>query len=100
VPTPSDENVPQGDAVGGSNARPAKWHEQIWRNARRIVVFVIGSTVLLIGIIMVVAPGPAFVVIPLGLSILATEFAWARWLLKRSKEKLKQYTSIDLGNGD
>lgn len=88
-PTPEEsENAEQ--------ARPAKWHEQIWRNARRIVIFVIGSTVLLIGVVMIVAPGPAFIMIPLGLSILATEFAWARWLLKHSKEKLKQYTSIDL----
>lgn len=53
----------------------------LYRQARRIVIFVIGSTVLLIGIVMIVGPGPAFVVIPLGLAILATEFVWARkWL--------------------
>jgi hypothetical protein len=40
-----------------------------------------GSTVILIGIIMIVTPGPAIIVIPAGLAILATEFAWARrWL--------------------
>ncbi len=49
--------------------------------ARRIVIAIIGSTVLLIGIVLLVTPGPAFVVIPVGLAILATEFAWARhWL--------------------
>jgi len=49
--------------------------------ARRIVVAIIGTTVLLIGIVLLVTPGPAFVVIPVGLAILATEFAWARhWL--------------------
>ncbi len=38
-------------------------------------------TVLLIGTAMIVLPGPAIVVIPIGLAILATEFAWARrWL--------------------
>lgn len=37
-----------------------------------------GGTVLLIGIAMIVTPGPAILVIPIGLGILATEFAWAR----------------------
>ena len=41
---------------------------------RRVVIAVIGFTVLLIGVAMVVLPGPAVVVIPLGLAILATEF--------------------------
>ena len=49
-----------------------------YRVARRVTVFVIGSTVLLIGIVFLVTPGPAFVVIPAGLGILAIEFAWAR----------------------
>ena len=51
--------------------------------ARRIVVAVFGGTVLLIGIAMVVLPGPAIIVVPLGLGILGLEFAWARtWLRK------------------
>ncbi|MFL6598372.1 MAG: PGPGW domain-containing protein [Chthoniobacterales bacterium] len=38
---------------------------------------------MLIGIALHVLPGPAFVVIPVGLAILATEYAWARrWLIK------------------
>jgi tellurite resistance protein TerC len=49
--------------------------------ARRIAVSVIGGTVILIGVAMIVLPGPAMVVIPLGLGILGLEFAWARrWL--------------------
>jgi len=55
------------------------------RTARRLIVLVIGSTVLLIGLALLVLPGPAFVVIPLGLAILATEFRWARNLLRRLK---------------
>lgn len=51
--------------------------------AKRIIVGVIGGTVTLIGIALIVLPGPAFIVIPIGLSILATEFLWAkRWLRK------------------
>jgi uncharacterized protein (TIGR02611 family) len=52
---------------------------------RRAIVGVIGFTVLLIGIAMIVLPGPAFLVIPLGLAILATEFVWAEVLLKKAK---------------
>jgi tellurite resistance protein TerC len=51
--------------------------------ARKPFVAVVGGTVLLVGIALIVLPGPAFIVIPLGLAILATEFAWAqRWLKK------------------
>jgi tellurite resistance protein TerC len=41
--------------------------------------------VVLIGIALIVLPGPAFIVIPIGLAILATEFAWARRALARAK---------------
>ena len=43
--------------------------------ARRIAVAVIGGTIVLVGIAMVVLPGPAIVVIPLGLGVLGLEFA-------------------------
>lgn len=58
------------------------------KQARRLVVAVIGGTVLIAGIVMIVTPGPAVVVIPLGLAILATEFIWARHLLHRVKEHI------------
>ena len=52
-----------------------------YRQARRIVIGVIGGTVVAIGIAMLVLPGPAFIVIPTGLGILSLEFAFARrWL--------------------
>lgn len=50
---------------------------------RKLIVGVIGSTVVLFGLALIVLPGPAVVVVPLGLAILATEFAWARRLIKR-----------------
>jgi len=49
---------------------------------------VAGFTVLIIGVAMIVLPGPAVVVIPLGLLILATEFIWARTLLTTVKERV------------
>lgn len=58
-------------------------HRDNIKAVRRVIVSVIGATVLLIGIALLVLPGPAFVVIPAGLAILATEYAWARrWLRK------------------
>jgi uncharacterized protein (TIGR02611 family) len=59
-----------------------------YKQARRVVVAVVGGTVVLIGVVMIVTPGPAVVVIPLGLAILATEFVWAKRLLQRVKEKV------------
>ena len=56
------------------------------RFARKVAVAVIGTTVLAFGIALIVLPGPAFIVIPLGLAILATEFVWARRLLRRVKQ--------------
>lgn len=54
-----------------------------YRWARRIVVGMIGGTILLIGVAMVVLPGPAILVIPIGLGVLGLEFAFARhWLRK------------------
>ncbi len=52
---------------------------------RKLVYSVVGVTVVLIGIAMLVLPGPAVVVIPLGLAILASEYAWARRIIRRGK---------------
>jgi uncharacterized protein (TIGR02611 family) len=55
------------------------------RHAKRVITAVVGFTLILIGLVMTVLPGPAFLVIPLGLAVLATEFVWARRLLKKVK---------------
>jgi uncharacterized protein (TIGR02611 family) len=55
---------------------------------KRIAVMVIGGTVLIIGMLLIVLPGPAFIVIPLGLTILAVECAWARRLLRSARAVL------------
>ncbi|MCU0759391.1 MAG: PGPGW domain-containing protein [Steroidobacteraceae bacterium] len=65
-------------AAGGSS--PYRW-------AKRIAVTLLGSSVLLVGLAMLVLPGPAFVVIPAGLAILGLEYAWARAWLARVKAK-------------
>jgi hypothetical protein len=55
------------------------------KQAKRVAAAVIGFSVLLVGLAMIVLPGPAIVLIPLGLGILATEFLWATRLLNRIK---------------
>jgi uncharacterized protein (TIGR02611 family) len=61
----------------------SRWHLDDIKVVRRVIVSVVGVTVLLIGIALLVLPGPAFVVIPVGLAILGTEYAWARRWLKK-----------------
>jgi len=58
-------------------------------HAKRLIIIVIGFTVLIGGIVMIVLPGPAILVIPIGLAILATEFVWAKKLLVRVKERIE-----------
>ncbi|HEX8160060.1 MAG TPA: PGPGW domain-containing protein [Solirubrobacteraceae bacterium] len=53
----------------------------------RILYILVGFTLLLGGIAMLVLPGPAFVVIPIGLALLSLEFAWAEKLLERAIEQ-------------
>ncbi|MCU0345236.1 MAG: PGPGW domain-containing protein [Ignavibacterium sp.] len=65
------------------------------KQAKRLIIIVVGFTVLLLGIAMILLPGPAFIVIPLGLGILATEFVWARTLLNKFKEKLGRITKTN-----
>ena len=55
--------------------------------ARRLVIGSFGLTVLLVGVAMIVLPGPAFIVIPVGLGILGIEFTWARRWLKTLKDR-------------
>lgn len=60
--------------------------QYLWRQARRVVVVIVGTVVVLIGVALIVLPGPAFVVIPVGIAILATEFVWAQRVLRRLRE--------------
>ena len=62
-----------------------------YKAARRLVVGIIGATVLLLGVLMIITPGPAFVVIPVGLAILGIEFAWARNWLRRLRQSISRY---------
>ncbi len=60
------------------------------KSFKRIMIMILGGSVLAIGIAMIVLPGPAFIIIPVGLSILAVEFAWARRWLHSARATLPQ----------
>src|SRR5262245_7956233 len=68
---------------------PRKWDRRM-KQIKRILITVVGGTVLAFGVALIVLPGPAFIVIPLGLAILAIEFAWARRWLNKAREFLKR----------
>jgi len=67
------------------------------RLARRIAIGIVGATVLALGIVLIIAPGPAFIVIPIGLAILGMEFAWARRWLGRLRQHLSAENSKRYG---
>jgi uncharacterized protein (TIGR02611 family) len=58
-----------------------------FQQAKRFVKVLIGFTLLALGIVMIVTPGPGWLAIMLALGILAAEFVWARRLLDRLKEQ-------------
>ncbi len=60
------------------------------KQVRKFFILLIGLTVLFIGTLMIFLPGPAFIVIPAGLAILASEFLWAKKILEKMKGKTKQ----------
>lgn len=70
---------------------------------KRIIVTVVGGTVLIFGVVLIVTPGPAVLVIPVGLAILGTEYAWARRWLRDAKKMANKALSrtqriIGVGN--
>jgi uncharacterized protein (TIGR02611 family) len=60
------------------------------RQAKRVIRVVVGFTLLIVGVLLLVLPGPGWVTIFFGLALLAAEFAWARRLLDRLKSTVNQ----------
>jgi uncharacterized protein (TIGR02611 family) len=69
----------------------------ILRNGRRIGVTIAGLFLVLVGLAMLVLPGPGIVVIIAGLAILATEYVWAERMLNLAKAKAEQAKNRVLG---
>ena len=80
-----------------ADAQPSRWqrvHAHLHRNraisaTTKLVVTLVGSMVLIAGLIMMVTPGPGLLGIVAGLAILATEWDWADRWLKTARRKLQ-----------
>jgi uncharacterized protein (TIGR02611 family) len=93
--TDRSTKAPKADKGGEKRREPGPLHRRLHANratalATKVVVGLVGGLVTVVGIIMIVTPGPAFVLIPLGLAILATEFAFARRWLEKAREQARK----------
>jgi uncharacterized protein (TIGR02611 family) len=79
------ERRPRPKLVERLEARRATHHQR--SRIYRIGFAALGTLILVAGVVMIVTPGPAFVLIPIGLAMLALEFKWAEELLERSLEQ-------------
>ena len=95
-----------GAAGAATTERDRRWYELgrsenvVVRQAYRMIVLVVGMTIVVAGIAMFVLPGPGILVLIAGLAILATEFVWARFLLQRARRyaaKAKEKSKGGLG---
>jgi uncharacterized protein (TIGR02611 family) len=69
------------------------------RQAKRAIIAVVGFTAIALGVVMLVTPGPGWLLIFFGLSVLAVEFVWARVMLKRLKRKGTEIKDAIFGSG-
>ncbi len=93
----ASEVVAEISSVDPETAR--RWHDHpavvpfkvvalfIARNGRRIAITIVGILVVLVGVALLVLPGPGWLLIFVGLSILGTEYVWAQRLLQVAKEQ-------------
>jgi len=63
------------------------------RKIKKIIISIVGGILLIIGIIMIIVPGPAYLIIPAGLGILGTEYQWAKQMHEKVKKILKKFFS-------
>ena len=69
------------------------------KQVRRVFLILAGFTLLLLGMIMILTPGPGTPVIFLGLGLLAAEFVWARRIMERVKREAERFRDVVLRQG-
>jgi hypothetical protein len=67
------------------------------RALRRIAVGIIGGSVVAAGVVMIITPGAAVVVIPTGLAIFGIAFEFARRWLRAAKARAQQISTRTTG---
>jgi hypothetical protein len=70
--------------------KPAEVLRFIGRSSKRIAVSIVGGAFVVLGLAMLVLPGPGILVVVLGFAILGTEYAWAAAALERTKRAAEQ----------
>jgi uncharacterized protein (TIGR02611 family) len=80
-----EQRRPRPKLIESLEARRASHRER--NRLFRIGFGIAGMLVLIGGLVMLVTPGPAFVLIPIGLAMLSLEFVWAERLLEKSLEQ-------------
>jgi hypothetical protein len=68
------------------------------RSIKRFFIALIGGTVLLIGVALLMLPGPGLPIIAVALALLATEFLWARRVLRNAKgvaAKVRRWSGLN-----
>jgi uncharacterized protein (TIGR02611 family) len=106
----ASETVAELEVIEPEAAR--RWHDHpgfvplkavarfIQRSGKRVAVTIAGFAVLLAGIALLVLPGPGWLLIFIGLTILATEYVWAQRLLNAAKRKAEQAKAAVLRKKD
>ena len=106
----ASETVAELEVIEPEAAR--RWHNHpafvpvkavtrfIQRSGKRVAVTIAGFAVLLAGIALLVLPGPGWLLIFIGLTILATEYVWAQRLLNAAKRKAEQAKAAVLRKKD
>lgn len=101
-PSERDADATIAELSAEELTRQRRWHEHrvvfplkvvarlVARNGKRVGIAVAGGSLVVLGIALLVLPGPGWLVIFVGLGVLATEFVWAERLLNKAKEKAQQ----------
>jgi uncharacterized protein (TIGR02611 family) len=69
--------------------KPSDYVAWVGANAKRIVVTILGFTLVALGLVLLVLPGPGILVVLAGLAVLGTQYAWARRALEITRERAK-----------
>lgn len=82
-------------------AELARVQKRVRRAARVVLVAAVGLTVVVLGLALMVTPGPGLPVLLIGIAILGTEFVWARLLIVRLRRALESLgETMGLGGQD
>ncbi|MFT5788315.1 MAG: hypothetical protein ACI8SJ_000418 [Shewanella sp.] len=57
---------------------------------KRTLITIIGGLLTLTGAALIILPGPAWLLLPIGLAVLSIEYPWARRWLKKSQNHMKK----------